>query len=473
MRLVLGNLLVLVLATVVSVYAILQIGQMRKVTHSIVQFHSVMIDLDKEMSSALLSEIRYEKKFFLFRDQALYKGFLASKADFDRSLNKATAMAGTPTFRNALQRVQQLNARYQALLQEEAGALRDGRRFPRRREAEKNRTVEQTTDELAHLRAMSQQRILAKIKELDQAEDKAFTVAMVITAAALLLGIALSIWITRSITRPLSRMKKKTREVAQGVFEADLDLVSPPEIEALAGAFNTMCLKLGEVERVKSDFYALMSHELRTPLTSIREGSSMLLEGLAGEVAGQQRELLMIMSEESSRLLVLVSQLLELSKLESGALPFNFARTALAPLIAQTLRELAPLAAAKQISVASRLEEIPPLSLEAEKILQVLRNLIGNALKFTPQGGEVVVTLRRGPDGVTVAVKDSGPGISPAETGVIFEKFRQASAGVWPRSQGTGLGLAIVKHIVEAHGGKVWVESEIGRGSTFICSLPA
>lgn len=473
-RLVLGNVFILILATAVSAYAIFQLYKMRNITNRIVKVHSVLIDLDQQMTAALLSEIRNERKFSLVQDQTLYKGFLASKAEFDRHWSQAMTCADTPTVKNSLQKVQQLNATYQGLFEDEVASLRHEGAGPKRlHDREKRRAVNQAMGELARLRAASQQRILLKVAELDEAGAAAATVAMVITGIALVLGIALSIIITRSITQPLSRMKKKTAEVARGSFEADLDIASPPEIMALAGAFNTMCSRLKEVDRMKSDFYSLMSHELRTPLTSIREGTDMFLEGVGGEVTDKQRELLVIMSEESSRLLVLVSRLLELSKLESGALKFNFALAEPAPLIARTIRELAPLAAAKGIDIESEMEEIAPLSLEEERILQVLRNLIGNALKFTPQGGTVRVSLRSSGREVTVSVTDSGPGIGKDEIGVIFEKFRQASNGVSPRFQGTGLGLAIVKHVVEAHGGRVWVESEIGRGSTFILALPA
>jgi two-component system sensor histidine kinase GlrK len=267
-------------------------------------------------------------------------------------------------------------------------------------------------------------------------------------------------------------MKKKTREIAEGVFEADLDLPSPPEIGALAQAFNTMCAKLKEVDRMKSDFYSLMSHELRTPLTSIKEGTNLFLEGMGGEVTEKQRELLTIVAEESNRLIDLVNPLLDLSKLEAGMVNFHLARTDLSRLVARSLREVAPLAEAKNIRVENDIGEIPSVSVDEERIMQVLRNLLGNALKFTPRGGSVRVQVRREEDLVQVSVTDTGPGIPKEHIGLIFEKFRQASPE-GRRILGTGLGLAIVKYIVHAHGGRVWVESEVGQGSTFTFVLSA
>jgi two-component system sensor histidine kinase GlrK len=222
-----------------------------------------------------------------------------------------------------------------------------------------------------------------------------------------------------------------------------------------------------------SDFYSLMSHELRTPLTSIREGTNLFLEGRVGQVTEKQRELLVIIAEESSRLIDLVSSLLELSKLESGVLAFNFSATDLSPLIARSIREMTPLAAAKEIGIESDVADIPPVSIDSERILQVLRNLVGNALKFTPPGGMVRIAAGRTEGGITLSVTDTGPGIPPEEAGIIFDRFRQAVSARSPKFPGTGMGLAIVRHIVEAHGGQVWVESKAGHGSTFTFTLPA
>jgi two-component system sensor histidine kinase GlrK len=473
-RLMLGYLVLLIMAAGVGIYSILQLGLVKEITHSIILVDNALLDLHKNMTDALLSETRYEKRFAIMQDQAFYDSFLASKNDFENYLAEAKVLADSAAVKDVLTRLEDRHRSYQTLFEEEVAALRAGSAYPEEQYGlEKESMVNEALEELSELRTLSQQSIFDKVSNLDEAGTRARTVDMAITWTALLFGIALALSITRSITVPLSRMKKKTGEIAEGIFEADLNLPSPPEIGALARDFNIMCAKLKEVDRMKSDFYSHMSHELRTPLTSIREGTNMFLEGLGGAVTDKQRELLTIVAEESNRLIELVNPLLDLSKLEAGMVAFHLVSTDLSPLVERSVREVAPLAEAKNIRIEIAMDELPSVSVDAERILQVLRNLIGNALKFTPQGGSVRIAARREKDGVRVSVADTGPGIAGEEINTIFEKFRQAPSANSRGFQGSGLGLAIVKHIVHEHGGRVWVESEVGRGSTFSLVLPA
>ena len=204
-----------------------------------------------------------------------------------------------------------------------------------------------------------------------------------------------------------------------------------------------MCSRLREVDKMKSDFFALMSHELRTPLTSIKEGTNLFLEGRAGQVTADQKKLLTIIAEESNRLITLAGSVLELSRLEAGTVSYHFSPEDLAPLIQTVLRETAPLAESKKIRIDCNIGELPRLLLDSERMLQAVRNIIGNALKFTPPAGRISISARWINDCVIVSISDTGPGIPREYATAIFEKFHQVpGAG---RLNGTGLGLAIVK----------------------------
>ncbi|RPJ07970.1 MAG: sensor histidine kinase, partial [Deltaproteobacteria bacterium] len=232
--------------------------------------------------------------------------------------------------------------------------------------------------------------------------------------------------------------------------------------------------KLRTIDKMKSDFYSSMSHELRTPLTSIREGINLLRDGVGGEIPEKQKRLLTILTVEANRLIEVVNSLLDLSKMEAGMMTYAFDKENLGPLVERAMVEMAPLLESRKIRCEQKgFEELPPLRMDGERILQVLRNLIGNAVKFTPAGGRVMVTARQDNQGVEVSVSDTGPGIPPAYLSTIFDKYQQAGASGSYRIKGTGLGLSIAKHIISSHGGKIWAESKPGEGSTFIFVLPA
>ena len=473
-RLMVGYVFLLVLATSMSVYTIYQLGRVYEVTHSIILEDNTLMDVHKYLTDAALAETRYEKKFVIMNDQALYDGFLSARKEFEVQLGRALMLARSSALQEALRRASELHARYQELFGQELGHLRNGESYGAAQfRADKDALANSLLEQLQTVRSLVQQDIFLKITKLNDAGASAINVAMVITGSSLAVGILIAILITRSITVPLARIRKKTAEIGNGKYEADLRLASPPEIGALAKAINLMSARIKEVDRLKSDFYARMSHELRTPLTSIKEGTNLLREGKGGPVTDRQTRILTIIREESDRLIDLVSSLLDLSKLEAGMLTYNFTKAELASLVSQVVVEVAPLAEAKRVRIRTDVPAASAVKADPERILQVIRNLIGNALKFTPPDGSIHITIRRLEGGMGVSVADTGPGIPKEQQEIIFDKFQQAAVKGVTVMPGSGLGLAIVKNIVQGHGGKVWVESEEGRGSTFTFLLPA
>lgn len=487
-RLMLGYLLLLVLSTSASVYALFQLVNIRGVIHSIILVDTAVVDIHKSLTDALLSETRYEKKFVIMNDQALYAEYRSAEREFDGLLAQALGRVDSVEAAAVLRRIGDLHDSYRALFQEEAGMIREARPYSAAwYGAAKDEFINGILGDLARVRGLSQGSIVTKIMKLNEAGASAVSAAMIITAASLLLGVAISVLIARSITVPLARMEEKTAEIGRGIYKADLKIAAPPEIGALARSFNYMSTKLREVDTMKSDFYSLMSHELRTPLTSIKEGTNLFLEGLGGPVTEKQRRLLTIIAEESNRLIGLVSSLLDLSRLEAGMLTYQFSPTELDPLITKALGEVTPLAEAKKIDLRKEIGAGLTARVDGERILQVLRNLLGNALKFTPPGGRVRVSARRVdgsdislalagakvlPHLVEISVADTGPGIPREHQASIFDKFRQVTLAGAAKVPGTGLGLAIVRHIIQDHGGAVWVNSEEGRGCAFIFVVP-
>lgn len=474
-RLVTGYFLIFILAMSVSVYTITQLRQLEEVTRSILNIDNRLADLEQKLTGVLLSMIEYEKKFVIIKDEKLYDNFLLAKDDFDKYLNELTSLANTAQLKSFIMEIIQHHQRYQFLFDEEVRYLKSAQNYPGSwYKQEKENTVNGIMNVLKKLRAYNQQNVYDKVIGLGEAEVNASKVAIVMGLGSLIIGVFISIFITISITKPLSALEEKTREITRGDFGTELNLSSPPEMRALAQAFNSMYVKLKEVDRMKSDFFSLMSHELRTPLTSIKEGTNLLIENLKGKVTEKQKRLFTIIVEESNRLINLINSLLDLSKMDAGMMKYSFTQANIAPLITMVIREIEPLADTKNIKLETEIsKELPHVKMDIERILQVLRNLIGNAVKFSRNYGYVRVFARQIDQGIKISIVDRGTGIPEENLTKIFDKFQQTTLVSPGKIRGTGLGLYIVNRIIHIHGGKVWVESTSEQGSIFTFVLPA
>ncbi len=229
------------------------------------------------------------------------------------------------------------------------------------------------------------------------------------------------------------------------------------------------------IDEMKSDFISLVSHELRTPLTSILGFSSYMLTGKMGTVVEAQKMALESIHRQAKRLSAIISDFLDVSRIESGKIEMKKEPVPVLQIAGRVMEDLRPQANEKCIRVDARSEtNLPLVALgDEQRIAQVLTNLVGNALKFTEREGAIDVLLSRENGSVLCRVKDTGCGIPPDELDRVFDRFYQVEKVVTRKSGGTGLGLAIVKNIVEAHGGQIWIESELGKGTQVSFTLPA
>ncbi|HWP56447.1 MAG TPA: GAF domain-containing sensor histidine kinase [Candidatus Acidoferrales bacterium] len=232
-------------------------------------------------------------------------------------------------------------------------------------------------------------------------------------------------------------------------------------------------VELDRANKLQADFTAMIAHDLRSPLTSVIGAAEMIESGLIGPVNADQQKWLRKIQATGRKLVELVSDFLDVAKIESGRIDLVKERVDLDELIRNAVESYLPLAREKQIALDAAVDSgLPAIHADPRRLDQVLANLISNAIKFTPEGGAVEVGARPFNDGVRVHVKDSGVGIRQDELGTLFEKYRQTTSGKTSKKKGTGLGLVIAKMIVEAHAGRIWVESEEGKGSTFLFFLP-
>jgi signal transduction histidine kinase len=222
----------------------------------------------------------------------------------------------------------------------------------------------------------------------------------------------------------------------------------------------------------KSQFLANMSHELRTPLNAILGYTELILDNIYGETPDKMREVLDRLHANGKHLLGLINDVLDLSKIEAGQLTLDLADYSLQDVVHTVVVAVESLANGKKLSLTTAVGlNLPVGHGDERRLAQVLLNLVGNAIKFTDKG-EVAIKATAENGSFTVTVRDTGPGISPSDQGKIFEEFQQADNAATKRKGGTGLGLSIAKRIIGMHGGRIWVESNVGKGSTFAFTIP-
>lgn len=310
-----------------------------------------------------------------------------------------------------------------------------------------------------------------RLTALRDAGNHAADVGLYGLAFCLLVGVGGSLALAFTLNRSLAEVRRGIRDLGAGGAPRDVRILSRDELGELALAFNAMAARLRREERMRADFIAMLSHEIRTPLTSVREAVDLIGSGTFGEVNAQQKRFLDIAEQESERLSDLLARLLSVSRMESEELELTPSSVDGAELVSSTLERLLPTASAAGTELVSEVPEGLTCRADPMHIRQVLTNLAGNAIKFSGRGGTVRVSAAGEDGGVLFRVADNGPGIPPEEQDRIFLKYYR-EPGVRDSIDGAGLGLAISKRIVLAHGGRIWIESEPGKGATFCFTLP-
>jgi signal transduction histidine kinase len=313
-------------------------------------------------------------------------------------------------------------------------------------------------------------------------------------AIIVLVTLAFAIWRVRSdVTRPINALTVASQRMAGGNLQERISVSSQDEVGQLGTAFNVMADRVSDLvmklegqvkeaqtardaaqraDQVKSAFLASMSHELRTPLNAVINFTKFVMKGKYGPVTEQQQTALSEVVDSSKHLLNLINDVLDMSKIESGSLKlFVEDNIDLKPLIEAAVNTGKALAAGKPIAFEVNIDPtLPLMRLDKQRMTQVLLNIVSNASKFTQAGKVTIHAAVHGKD-VQIAVSDTGPGIAPEDHALVFEPFKQTRSGLRDGG-GTGLGMPITRSLVEAHGGKIWLKSEPGEGSTFAFSLP-
>lgn len=285
--------------------------------------------------------------------------------------------------------------------------------------------------------------------------------------------------ISRSISKPIKELYNAARELEKGNYNIELDIRTGDEIQKLGEAFKNAASALAKVERerkeiedAKTEFLSITSHELRTPITPIRAQLEMLKNGYFGELTEKQKESIEVIIRNTDRLDNIITDFLEVSRIEGARLRFNFVKTDLSDIVREVVKLMDAFAKEKNIEIVVDTDDLPIVETDPDRISQVLRNLLTNAIKFSNENSKIEVEARLREEDILFSVRDYGMGIKPEDQLRIFEPFYQVEKHSKRRYGGTGLGLTICRGIIEAQNGKIWVESKVGKGSKFYFTVP-
>ncbi len=471
-RLALSSLAIIIVVAGVNFYALSQLRQLTTLSTELVSYHYPSIDTAKRLLAKLFAQLRSEKKYRAVRDKAFAQDFEEEADEFRQILTTLQEQESMPQGQKLLKEVDRLHQEYLDLFRGEAGRKA---RLTAGYQGRRDGLIARITDALDAYVNLHETRASALVIDSRARSARAEVITQHLIIAVVLLGMGLAGLATYSILYPLRRVQQHIRQIGQGTFGQSVNVVAPSDLRELVDTVNWMGKKLQELDDMKAEFLAHVSHELRTPLASIRMGTHLLLDEIPGPLSKEQCETLRIIKDSSERLIRLISTLLDLSKMEAGMMVYQIAPTDLLRLAETSVSKIRLLAEGKHIQI---LTEAPSdrvwASADGPRIEQVLDNLFSNALKFSPEGAAVKLRLQPDVKGgiVHVSVADTGPGIRPEDLPHIFERFYQGRAHAKNTLAGSGLGLALAKKVVEAHGGRIWVESDLGKGTTVHFTLP-
>ena len=480
-RLLYGYLMILLAVAALGIYASLSLDHLNKITRSINAVDGKIIRTVNRLRDSILSQRGFEKKYIISKDDDFYLQFIKTEEYIEKELAIASNLIGNTETAKLLSEIEALQKQYFSSATKEVMIIKRGEgKLPEDSQNQKKNLSDQIIFKLGKIILLTEEEIDGKIESSERIGAQAAKVVGAITISAIIMAMFIAFFNARTINRPIRLLMNGIQEMAEGTFEEHLRIPSPPEIKDVANAFNSMSDRLKEIDEMKADFVSHVSHELRTPLAIIREAVSLLpIDDISTGSGEKQHKLLNIVGEECERLINSVNKILELSRMEAGMWDYCMEKVSLAPLIQQSTQKLMPILQKKDIQLELDYSHtLPAVAIDSEKIAQVMNSLLENALKFTPDGGRILVKSSLGKNRetqnraaleqtvVTVSVTDSGCGISKENQKEIFEKYKML------HGKGTGLGLYIARHIVNAHGGNIWVESSQGKGSTFSFTIP-
>jgi two-component system sensor histidine kinase GlrK len=469
-RIVLTSLIIIVVMAGVNVYALFQLRQLTALSANMATHHYPAIESAKRLLTVLYAQLNSEKKYLAVRDAAFLQHFDEEVDEFHRGLQSLETQERTSQGIQLLEDAKRLQQERLTIFHREMETRVSSPAAPSAGyEGRRDALMDRISAALQQFIDLHETGISVGVSRSRENSAQAEAVTEQLVLLALLFGIALAGFASYTVLHPLRQLQSHIKQIGQGNFRTSLNIRAPSELRDLVDAVNWMGTKLQELDDMKGEFLAHVSHELRTPMASIQEGTHLLLDEIPGPLSQEQRTTLRIMADSSRRLITLISTILDLSKMDAGMMEYRIVPTDLKRATDMSVNKVRLLADAKHVQL---LVEVPAqrvwVKADALRIEQVLDNLLSNALKFSSEGGIVKVLMKPDPKAgvLEVSVSDGGPGIQAEDLPYIFERFYQGRTTAKHATPGSGLGLALAKKVVEAHGGRIWIESEAKKGTT-------
>lgn len=468
-RLVLTSLVIIIVMGGVNLYALFQLRQLTAMSTEMASYHYPAVDSAKRLMGSLYAQLNSEKKYIATKDAAFLTNFNEEVEEFQRSLQHLRSQETSPQGLRLLQETGRLHQERLALfhdfeqLNERSGSLVSDY------ESRRDGLMDRMSTAIQGYVDVHEARISVGVSESRASAAQAEAVTEQLVLLALVFGLALAGIASYTILRPLRQLQGHIKKIGQGNFGVPLQITAPTELKELVDTVNWMGAKLQELDDMKTEFLAHVSHELRTPMASIQEGTHLLLDEIPGPLLPEQRTTLRIMSDSSRRLIHLISTILDLSKMEAGMMEYRIVPVNLKRVADVSINKVRLLADSKHVQLLLESDEEQNwVKADSARIEQVLDNLLSNALKFSPEGSVIKLQMKPDPKAgvLQVSVSDAGQGIAAEDLPHIFERFYQGKMKAKHATAGSGLGLALAKKVVEAHGGRIWIESEISKGTT-------
>ena len=466
---------VTVLVVAMAAVTVYTIATTTRQTRQIEEAHE-RVDWSQQIEQALARQMHFSALALLSQDEATIAKILRENNRFNENLAKLDA-AGLPEQHGLVEQVRASQDDAMAVVADMANAIRDGKLGSVTRDllAKQERLDAEITGRVHRLVDAEQQRMARLRDSVARANRDSLILTAGFAIAAVLLAWLCGFVISWSFILPVREAQGFLGRVAAGDFSghigAELHRLDA-EQRAVAAELVRLNAQLAQASKAKSEFLANMSHELRTPLNAILGFTEMIIDELYGEVPHALKEPLADVQVNGRQLLRLINDVLDLSKIEAGRMELALGEYSVQEMVASVRASLRSLAAEKGVEFSTEVPDDLPIACgDGGRLTQCLMNLAGNALKFTRQG-RVAIGVALDSEWLTYRVSDTGIGIPPEEIDNVFAEFRQVDATVTRQFGGTGLGLSITKRFVEMHGGTIWVESEVGKGSTFFFRVP-